>query len=380
MSSRAVDLTRFMFIFLMAFPHSSYLTYLVDGRPDGVSGVVEQVLSFVLPEAGLSVFFFLSGYFFYTGSDNGITREWLKSKLSKRVKSILVPFVIWNLIYLGYVVIKHNLPLLLGGFPMDLTIDGLAPFSQWWRVFWDNADLDGRAECILGWTYVVGLPFLIPSWFLRDLMVVMLLSLLFWPLMRRKSGLVLLTLAFVLSLGFHFSIEGFSLNDFLPFLFGATLQARHVSLEKALLKLGRFLYLPWIALVFVCAWLMLDDSDALLILCSYMAIPSSYYLSTLAIRSGILSTTPFMNASLMFVYLAHGFIYPGISDRIIRPIISGSGTAACLMRFLLIPSLTMCLCFMVAWFFWRFAPRLFGVLSGGRSIQAQTELKRSVQD
>ncbi len=82
--------------------------------------------------SAVPVFFVISGYmFFYKVA--GLTTEIYKSKLKRRVKSLLIPYLIWNALALLECCIKH-LPVLAGLFPniVNQSIDFFYCIKSFW--------------------------------------------------------------------------------------------------------------------------------------------------------------------------------------------------------------------------------------------------------
>lgn len=102
------------------------------------------------------VFFAISGYlFFYRVRD--FTPELYKSKLSKRVKSLLVPYLIWNTLFIGLFFLK-GVPPLSSFYPSAANFQ----ISTYWLLN-SYIGLDGY-------------PLLYPLWYVRDLMIIVLIS------------------------------------------------------------------------------------------------------------------------------------------------------------------------------------------------------------
>ena len=103
--------------------------------------------------SAVPVFFVISGYMFFYKVEN-LTKDIYKSKLKRRVTSLLVPYLFWNSLALIEGCIKH-LPALAGLFPNI----GNQPIDFFYCIksFWCTPD----GTC----------PIYYPFWYIRDLMV-----------------------------------------------------------------------------------------------------------------------------------------------------------------------------------------------------------------
>lgn len=105
-------------------------------------------------------FFMISGYLFYRGFDWGQ----LRSKWSRRIKSVLVPFILWNFIYyLGYV-IGSRLPWMT-----DVVGKGVVPFN-----------LSATVDAVIHYTYNY------VFWYLFQLILLILLAPVLYPVLKNK--------------------------------------------------------------------------------------------------------------------------------------------------------------------------------------------------
>ena len=86
----------FLFSLLVVWAHS-YNAELYLGRTVQGEAVhkLEHMIGDRLGQIAVPAFFMLSAYLFY----RGFTRKKLWSKWNSRIKSILVPYIVWNTIY-----------------------------------------------------------------------------------------------------------------------------------------------------------------------------------------------------------------------------------------------------------------------------------------
>ena len=98
--SETIDWLRPVMAFMVICLHAQL--FYVDEQwsmNGGVFNVFVIYLCKVICPVAVPTFFFISGYLFYKGLQKWDYGIW-KSKMVKRIKTLLVPFVIWNLIAL----------------------------------------------------------------------------------------------------------------------------------------------------------------------------------------------------------------------------------------------------------------------------------------
>lgn len=143
---------------------------------------INRLFSEVLPSIGVPLFFLMSGYLFFW---SGLTKESYQRKVKKRAKTLLVPYIIWNIVALLYVSIR-SLPCLSSIFPNMVegkwTLANV--LSSFWGtyhcgVFYDPAAIEDSAKA------VVNLPQDGPMWYVRNLMIAMLLSPIFNMVLKK---------------------------------------------------------------------------------------------------------------------------------------------------------------------------------------------------
>ena len=122
----------------------------------------------LMAEVAVPAFFFISGYLLY--ANDVFTWNQYGLKLRKRVKSLLVPYLLWNTICFLLVValqlMKPDFRLLLHKSVADMQL------KDFFFIYWDLGQVEniaGRPGPLLG-----------PLWFLKELMILVIAS----PLLR----------------------------------------------------------------------------------------------------------------------------------------------------------------------------------------------------
>ena len=172
--SEAITWLRFPLIFLIILLHC----YSVQ-RLEGEHEIYFKVLypfSLWLGETGVPGFFFISGYLFF------LSKKSYAQKLQTRVRTLLVPYLLWNTLLLSAYLIA-----LAAGFPQDINGKSLTDYTfiDYLRLFWDRGSFDNG-------NFV---PLLCPLWYIRNLLLMSILSPLLFYVIRYAREVFLLIAA-----------------------------------------------------------------------------------------------------------------------------------------------------------------------------------------
>lgn len=141
---------------------------------------------------GISVpiYFFISGFVFFLNTD--FDRSVYLRKLNNRVKTLLVPYLVWNAMAILLVVVKQ-LPIFSSflshqGTELNLTFANIA------SCFWmDNGMLSPPPSELNSVVQVSPYPINAALWFIRDLMIVVIASpLIYWMIRKFKSAYIVI--------------------------------------------------------------------------------------------------------------------------------------------------------------------------------------------
>lgn len=150
----------FLFSLLVIWVHS-YNAELYLGATAWMEPVsqFEYLIGNGLAQIAVPGFFMISGYLFYRNFD----RSKLWEKWNRRIRSVLVPYILWNfLYYLGYV-IGSRLPWM-----RDVVGKGEIPFR-----------LDIAVDAVINYTYNY------VFWYLFQLILLILMAPVLYPILRR---------------------------------------------------------------------------------------------------------------------------------------------------------------------------------------------------
>ena len=218
-------------------------------------------------------------------------------------------------------------------------------------------------------------PRVVPLWFVRDLMVVVLFTpAIHWLIRKfRFIPVALFGVCYVTRL--FIPIHGFSATSFFWFSLGAYFAIYKLNMVEQLYKLRRPAYIVAIVTLVVLVWYNGRKGDGVhpnpqWVQLSYYAYVIAAVLSSVAIaanllRSGRVTVNRYMARASFFVFLAHPFLL-GYVARAVNHFVPGSNYPLMMAAYIVRPLLTVALCIALYWLMERYVPRLLAVLTGGR--------------
>lgn len=239
-TSQTITAIRFPMIVFVVLLHTFIINrpiggviYVPEGKFLGFD-IFQQLIQNEICTVAVPMFFFISGFLFFNNMGEFKMRS-LLNKLKRRISSLLIPYLLWNIIFLLFVC-------LIGWFyPALLTYKkSLLQMSlyDFFYSFWDPSQG------------------LLPLWFLRDLMIVNLFAPIIFVLLRSKYSkflLVLFALLYIAPTKIHF-LPGIGMRCVFPYMFGAWFSVNNKDFLEEFKK-GTW---KWICisifLVLACLW------------------------------------------------------------------------------------------------------------------------------
>ncbi len=185
--SNAITWLRFPLIFLIILLHC-YSVERLEGNHDTYFKVLYP-FSLWLGETGVPGFFFISGFLFFQ------SKKKYKEKLKSRVHTLLIPYFLWNLIILLLYLAAWAV-----GYPQAINGTNIVDYTitDYIRVFWDRGSYDNG-------NFV---PLLCPLWYIRNLLIMAILSPILYYIIRYAREFFLITVTIWWLMTYH--------NAFIP--------------------------------------------------------------------------------------------------------------------------------------------------------------------
>jgi len=378
--SKTLGLLKFSLIFLVIYGHMIPETIsikdasfpLLSGH--GISNAIAIAISYV--HITIPIYFLISGYFFWMDIE-GWKWDVFLQKLKNRSKTLLLPYVLWNVISIGSFVAL----LFFQDIRNDTSFTNIAEYLNeiGIRGFWDYHVWGENKTNWLGQSIPQSSPFIVPLWFLRDLMVVVLFTpALYWLLKKTGIwGLLLLMFCYISKIWPQ--VHGFSIDAF--FFFGLGL---YISInKKTLIDIAQkykisSLIISTIAFVIAVYYGGIKTAEGRLVfpiftifgtwvyinIANYIVNRDNYHLPSLLAKSTffifLLHACPFAN---------YGSIISNVNTIIIS--IVNRISAPWILYYLISPFITVACCLLVFYILQRWMPGLCQMLTGNRKPTSQ---------
>lgn len=180
-ASRSIDFLRLPLAFSIVLLHS-----VQSNLPEGATlyyandlhNAIKILFSEIICRASVPLFFFVSGYLFFNHIKE-LGWNTYQEKVKKRCRTLLLPYVIWNVLCLLTLYVLH---LIANGITCSLK-DFFVEKGSWNIFFY------GRR----------GYPIDYPLWFVRDLIYMVILSPVIYYIVRRKGLLCFICVLYLIT-------------------------------------------------------------------------------------------------------------------------------------------------------------------------------------
>lgn len=162
-AGRVISFLRFPLIVLILFIHSNFSTVSGAFAQQTVATAVSQYVSGTIAPVALWAFFFISGMLFF--HEGTFSADIYRRKLRSRCRTLLLPYVVWNALYIVLLLVAERLTGHTPGIDKPVSDMGVADILY---CFFDISLIDHSSA--------LHAPIDLPLWFVRDLMVLALLS------------------------------------------------------------------------------------------------------------------------------------------------------------------------------------------------------------
>lgn len=356
LQSQVISFLRFPLIVAVVFIHSNPGDVVFNGQSAVVNynlSVYEGIRYFVseiVARVAVPVFFFISGFLFFRKMDNWNISIYVQ-KLKKRGRSLLIPYLFWNLVvvllfYLAQTFLKG----LLSG--NNLLIADYT-WQNWLQAFWYGNTGEN-------------MPINYPLWFIRDLMVVVVFSpIVYWGIKRLQSLFILL-LGILWLFNWGIDVTGFSIVAFFFFSYGAYWGINKTNFVDIYNKL--FPYSLWVYIILAVCNLLFREYDW----CSYIhkigiLVGLSMFVSLTAfcLKKQVWKIDTYLTNSSFFIYVYHGMPLALVIKFLVK-MLHPQTNISFILIYILCPVIIIVLGLGVYKILTKYLPQFTAVITGGR--------------
>jgi len=226
--SQTIDWLRFPFMLFVVFIHATPNSFVISEiNFSRFTGNDFNTLIYGISRnlAGIcnSGFFIFSGYWFFYNVKE-FDKNVYMAKMKSRLHTLVIPYFLWLSIAVLANVLRKTLGAILKGSAQNQTL------SEWFaklmekgilRVFWDFNTWGETNKNILGQFTPNSGPFVIPLWFLQNLIVLSLLSPLIYLIVKKLKLFSIIALCMLYLTGLWFVVPSPKISALFFFAVGA---------------------------------------------------------------------------------------------------------------------------------------------------------------
>lgn len=370
--SKTIYFIRFPLIIGVIFSHynilerdfSFYNNHYGLNNPEWFINLVVFISNVISP-ISVPIFFFISGFlFFYQKDFNYLI---YKQKIGKRIKTLLIPYILWNIIAILNQAIR-TLPIFASIFTNSSKIVYKFTLVRLFNTFfycnsqngifiYPNADIfaDGY------------LPINAPMWYIRDLMAIILISpIIFWFIKKIGFIFILLLCSYVCFIGPSFFPDANYISlviyNMIFFSFGAYYSIKQLNFIDCF---QNFNLIPFVFLSFA----LIDtfvNSFYIHFIVVIMGIISAIVIVSHLLKYEKIKMNKLLTNSSFFIFALHTLIIDDIGKGLIFLFHLPDTVFIMLSLYFIVPLLTIAICLLLYVFLKKYIPGLLSLLSGGR--------------
>lgn len=350
LQSKTIDALRFPMAVAVVMLH--YSMFIMDDAHGALRGLCiffqEGICRLAVP-----CFFFISGFLFFRGLRAWSWSEW-KRKIRNRGRSLLLPYLLWNILALFAYWAWNNLTgTRIGLFEEFHHLGGI-------RIFYSRTGalpIGPQAS-----------PLDDPLWFIRDLMYYILVTPAIYLFLKYTRGYGMLGMC-ILFLAIRRSVP----EGFVFFTLGAYMQYSEKNIIRYLHPARHWFYCLFVPLLAV-TLLFYGTSEYWNRFCKFFfminGIAASFCLSAEILEKKPGLPLPFLASSSFFIFALHNvLVLRKIAAPAIYAVIPADTTIGGIAAFFLIPTLAVGICLGLLWLLQKLLPRTTALLTGNRQIQ-----------
>jgi surface polysaccharide O-acyltransferase-like enzyme len=359
LQSKVIDFLRFPLIVGVLFIHNAATTISFSGEELGNNSYMplhhffENLFSQTLGRVAVPLFFFISGFLFFLNVN--FNRQCYLKKLTGRLKTLLIPYLFWNIFSMCIFYLAYRLPFLSTWFSESHEISIGYIIKNLWAC---------PSETSM--TY----PYAYQFWFIRDLMVVVLLTLVLYLYTKtfKFFGIILFGVLWFFHWWFPFiGTHGLNIAALFFFSAGAWFSINQKNIIVELRKVQQFSFILYPLLVVID--LLTKKYDFNLFVHNIgilVGIVFWFNLAALLLRTGKMKTNGFLAAASFFVFAVHDPILLSKFRKIVFVVLKPSSDIEITLLYFVNVIIVTGIALLLYYLLRKFLPRFTKIITGGR--------------
>ena len=352
-TSRVVSFLRFPLIFAVIFIHCNLLVK----NPELESMPVFYFLVYITMKLvciAVPLFFFISGLLFFKEGYFDFTLY--KKKLKSRVRTVLIPYLLWNIIYFAILgimqVIKPDTLVILHKHIADFR------WQDFLWIFWDISKITGLADdqraCLVG-----------AFWFLQCLFVLFLMSPIIYYLIKSIRHFTLLIIGILYFTDFIPEMPGIQCNAIVYYMFGAYLSITGINFISILKRIPVQTYIVVMIGALFVSYLM-NENNIVYNITDLFIQAAVFAITVYMIENNHWKESQYLVSSVFFVFAVHRLFSAALMTVSVYVIPSIGNEVFLYLYYILMVLLTIIASLSVYQISKRYLPRITNILNGGR--------------
>ena len=365
LTSSIIKFLRFPLIVMVVMIHSHFkvvsmggVDYVFDLKEFPIYCNVSFLLSKLMASIAVPIFYVFSGYLFFKNNSFFTANDYIE-KLRKRVRTLLIPYIFWNIVVVVfYFLAQIFMPSMVSG-NNKLIVD--YNVIDWFKVFWNYKD---------------EMPICYQLWFIRDLMVVVLMSPIIYFAIK-KSVFTILVIGIVWLHGITTGICGVDIAAIFFFALGSIFSIHKYDFINFCKKIKIAGYIMSLLLIIIEVFiynkrgsldLLFIDTQSIILykLCTLSLMISCMNITIVIIQKRLLKINNFLCESNFFIYVCHALPLTLLLKLMIRFVNPTSDVQAIFIYFAVIV-ITIILCLMLFSLMRKILPRFTAFILGNRT-------------
>lgn len=334
--SAIIRIVRFPLIVFIVYLHSSgdLKHPEIPIIQSGLFDITQTIISRLITHSAVPSFFFISGFLMFYGLNN-FTKDLYVKKMKKRITRLLIPYSLWNFIALFVSILRKT----SNEISYESAVSSCCS-NGFFSCFWvynitGDSDID-----ILGNVTHLAVPIDLPLWYLRDLIVVSVISPLIYICIKKFKLLTVITAMSLYLAGFYTNLPGFSSTAIAFYSMGAYFSIMKIDFSSFFRKWFTSALAIYIFLLLFILFKFESKSTSLLFpALRLFGVFAIFGVAEWYVRHKLPELPPIFTESTFFIYAIHYILFLSFVDKYISLVFSPSNELTQTLQYLISPAI-----------------------------------------